>query len=344
MNGGQPRRHWRPSLALIVTGAVALLVALPILGMSAVVVFSREPAELIGSITDNAGKIVVTVVLVVLAASAVGYAFWRGLTRPLARLNAQAEHVAAGGREFDGRGPYGTTELARLGASFATTVEALQRRSRTVETFSTHLAHELKSPLTSIRGAAELIRDEGDDMSAAQRERFLDNIVEDAARLTTLVSRMRDLARADMDAGPGVADVVAVLREAGAARPGLAVAIEVPEGTSVPISPGSLGIVVGHLLDNAIHHGAARAGFSTERRNGRTALLVENDGAPIPEGDRERVAEPFFTTRRERGGTGMGLAIVTALLAPAGGRLFLDSASPVRFGIVFDDAGRGQPS
>ena len=330
--------HWRPSLALIVTGAVGLLVALPILGMAAVVVFSREPADLLESLADNAGKIALAVVIVLGAATAVGYAFWRGLTRPLGRLNAQAERVAAGGRAFDVRGPFGTRELARLGGSFARTVEALQRRARTIETFSTHLAHELKSPLTGIRGAAELLRDEGDAMTAAQRERFLANITADAERLTALVARLRDLARADMDTGPGEADVAEIARQVAqrvGKQNGLDVRIDVPPGTRVPLSPDNLAIVLGHLLDNAAAHGAGEARIAWAPTADGHALLVQNDGAPIPRGDVARVAEPFFTTRRESGGTGMGLAIVSALLAPAGGRIELESPAPVRFAIRF---------
>ena len=329
--------HWRPSLALIVAGTVGLLVALPILGMAAVVVFSREPAGLVASLADNAGKIALAVVVVFLAASAVGYAFWRGLTRPLARLNAQAERIASGGREFDLSGPFGTRELARLGGSFARTVDALQRRARTIETFSTHLAHELKSPLTGIRGAAELMRDEAEAMTPAQRKRFLDNVVDDTTRLTALVERLRDLARADMDTGPGEADLREAVRRAATAT-ALDVLIDVPPGVRVPISPDNLDIALGHLLDNAAAHGAGEARVVWREKDGHPALLVQNDGAPIPRGDMARVAEPFFTTRRESGGTGMGLAIVSALLAPGGGRLTLESPAPVRFAIRFGAA------
>ena len=317
---------------------MGLLVALPILGMAAVVVFSREPEELVASLADNRAKIAVAVLLVGLAAGSVGYAFWRGLTRPLAALNAQAERVASGGREFDARGPFGTHELARLGGSVATMVDELQRRSRTVETFSNHLAHELKSPLTSIRGAAELMRDEGDAMAASQRERFLTNIVEDAARLTVLVDRLRDLARADMAVGPGKAEIVEAAARAGQRFPGLAVKVSVPAGEFVPLALEHLVIALGHLFDNAVRHGARTASVSFERKGTAGTIIVENDGAPIPVGDRTRVAEPFFTTRREDGGTGMGLAIVTALLAPAGGRLDLASADPVRFALRFEGA------
>ena len=327
---GVPVRR-RPSLALIVAGTVGLLLALPILGMGAVVVLSRDPGELARSLIENAGKIGIAVLVVAAAASTVGYAFWRGLTRPLGALNAQAERVAAGGREFNAAGPFGTIELARLGGSIATMVDELQRRSRTAETFSSHLAHELKSPLTSIRGAAELIRDEGDEMTAEQRARFLGNIVEDAQRLTALVERMRELARADLASSPGTARVTEALDEATRAPSQLRVVNELPADASLPMPAPSLAIVLGHLIDNAERHRASEVRI----RPIVGGIAVENDGDPVPSGDREKVLEPFYTTRREEGGTGMGLAIAAALVAPAGGTLTLASSDPVRFELNF---------
>ena len=60
-----------------------------------------------------------------------------------------------------------------------------------------HVSHELKSPLTAIQGAAELLRDGGDEMGRAKRTRFYDNIIADADRLNRLVRRLIELARAE---------------------------------------------------------------------------------------------------------------------------------------------------
>ncbi len=68
----------------------------------------------------------------------------------------------------------------------------LRDRSDEVSTFATHVSHELKSPLTAIQGAAELLRDS--DMSEAQREKFLNNIISDTSRLNLLVRQLLDLA------------------------------------------------------------------------------------------------------------------------------------------------------
>ena len=326
------RRRWRPPLALFVAVAVFLLIALPTLGMATVVVVSRTPDILLNSIREHFWTIVLVESLVVAAGVTVGYAFWRGLTDPLGRLVERAERVAAGHREFDATGPFGTREVARLGESFAATVRELQRRSRYIETFSTHLAHELKSPLTSIRGAAELLREEGEDMTDAQRRRFLDNIVDDADRMTALVTRLRDLARADVEQGVGEADVASVVGSMSGDYPRLSFSLDLPEGYVLPLAEESVAIVLHHLFDNAARNGAGHVSLTTEGRR----LVIENDGDPIPEGDRERVLTPFFTTRREDGGTGLGLAIVSTMLGVAGGTVEIAGTSPVRFAITFE--------
>ena len=326
----RPKTRWRPPLALLIGGTLAVVAALPLLGMTAVVLVRREPGELARSLFDNWPLIVIALILIAIATALVGYAFWRGLTAPLERLNANAEAVTARGEPFDAPGPFGTRELARLGASFAASVDAVQRRPRTIETFSTHLVHELKSPLTGIRGAAELMRDE--EMNAAQRERFLANIIDDANRLSSLVARLRELARADLGSG---SDTARASVEAATERldsDSLALTVEVPRGMTVPLTDEALGIALQHLADNARRHGAHALVF----RGAGGTLTVENDGAPIAKGNRHRVLEPFFTTRRESGGTGMGLAIVRALIEQAGGTLNLESADPVRFALRFD--------
>src|SRR5260370_35684782 len=88
---------------------------------------------------------------------------------------------------------HGTRELAALSAAFLDMAEKLQARSDSIQTFATHVSHELKSPLTAIQGAAELLRDSGAAMDEAERRRFSNNIVNDAGRLNLLVRRLLDL-------------------------------------------------------------------------------------------------------------------------------------------------------
>jgi signal transduction histidine kinase len=103
--------------------------------------------------------------------------------------------IAAG--DCDAIGPlshHGTREMAELSQAFLDMAQKLQARSDTIRTFATHVSHELKSPLTAIQGAAELLRDGGAEMDQTQHRRFCDNIVTDTDRLNQLVRRLIELA------------------------------------------------------------------------------------------------------------------------------------------------------
>ena len=332
------RERRRPPLALIVGGTLLVVLALPVLGMAAVVVITREPGELATSLNNNAALVAFAVALVLGATALVGYALWRGIAGPVEALAERAAQVADRGARFEPPEHYGTRELAQLGDAFGATVDELQRRSRTIETFSTHLAHELKSPLTSIRGAAELLADAGDEMTPERRARFLGNIAADANRMDALVARLRELARADVTIAEGHARLSEVLSDLGNDHPGLRLSVE-GQGIALPMPRETLAMTLHHLADNAVRHGARTLHVVA----GEGSLSVENDGRPIASGDRDRVLDPFFTTRRDEGGTGLGLSIAAALVEQAGGTLSLATIEPVRFVIRFGgDAAGGR--
>ena len=81
--------------------------------------------------------------------------------------------------------------------------------------------------------------------------------------------------------------------------------------------------VFGQLLRNAAEHGATEVRIDAGRADGMLRITVANNGVGISPGNRDRVFEPFFTTRREAGGTGMGLQIVRSMLAAHGGSIRL---------------------
>jgi signal transduction histidine kinase len=81
---------------------------------------------------------------------------------------------------------------------------------------------------------------------------------------------------------------------------------------------------------------------SAQRRAGSVRLSVQDDGAGVPKADRQRVFEPFFTSRREQGGTGLGLAIARSLLAAGEATIELaDSESGARFDLTLPIAPQG---
>ncbi|MEM9695331.1 MAG: histidine kinase dimerization/phospho-acceptor domain-containing protein, partial [Myxococcota bacterium] len=123
--------------------------------------------------------------------------FAASISRPLSRLSQAAQRITRGERAVDV--PVGgAREIRELGRAFATMTQRLNERLRATSEFAADVAHELKSPLTSIRGAAELLREDG----GAAAPRFLTNIELDADRMDRLVSRLLVLSRIEADESP----------------------------------------------------------------------------------------------------------------------------------------------
>jgi signal transduction histidine kinase len=123
-------------------------------------------------------------------------------------------------------------EIRALYEDFGAMAEAIERRSRYLRDVAAAVSHEFKTPLTGIRGAAELLQDHQGEMSEAERRRFLANIAADTARLSQLVTRLLDLARADMmrpEADVATSLAAPVLRVADALRQsGFEIAADLP--------------------------------------------------------------------------------------------------------------------
>jgi signal transduction histidine kinase len=93
------------------------------------------------------------------------------------------------------------------------------------------------------------------------------------------------------------------------------------------MSAQNLAIVIGNFAENSRQHRASRLTITASRDGGAVDVRFADDGEGIAPGDRDRVFDPFFTTRREEGGTGVGLSIVAALVKAHGGTLRVADAA-----------------
>jgi len=208
-------------------------------------------------------------------------------------------------------------------------------RSDYISTFTAHVSHELKSPLTSIQGAAELLRDNA-GMTEPERNRFLGNIIGDTERLTALVRRLRELAKADNPQLGGRTRLAPVIAKAAKAGPALEIETTGDLAREIEMSEENATIVLSHLIDNAAQHGATtlRVGIDAAGPD-HLLLTIRDNGTGVSERNRTRIFDPLFTTRRESGGTGMGLSIVQSMLRAHGGSIrLLDDASGAGFEIT----------
>jgi two-component system sensor histidine kinase ChvG len=253
------------------------------------------------------------------------------ISRPLERLSRAARRITRG--DLGVPVPLGGGgEISELAAEFDQMTRQLEARQRYISEFAADVAHELKSPLTSIRGAAELLAEGADDDLAARR-RFLNNIRLDATRLDRLVSRLLELSRIDASEQlPQVVDLKALVTRAVARSEGPEAPIELRyEATlsSVMAREADLETALLNLLDNAQRFSPDGASVSV-RVTGPGAddlfsIQVTDRGPGILPEHFPRVFDRFFTTDAERDGTGLGLAIVKSVASAHGGQISFTS-------------------
>ena len=316
-----------------------IFLAMPVIArghVAAVVYASRTPSNIFRAFYEERHKLILAGLAMTALTLLIGFILHRTITRPMQELTRRTAAVGIDhGAALTPLDHYGTAEFAQLSQSFFDMAESLRARSDFIATFAAHVSHELKSPLTAIQGAAELLRDDIDarePMSADDSHRFLDNIIADSQRLTALVQRLRDLARAENSPILGAAAVGPMIVELRAAFGSLAVAGHGDLDAQVRMSAENLRIVLTHLAENAERHGATALEIVAQCEAGMAHLVISDNGEGVSPNHRERIFDQFFTTRRDSGGTGMGLSIVRAMVTAHGGTIELGDGGP---GAVF---------
>lgn len=305
-------------------------VSLPVIlgqNVAAVVTLSRTPSSIVDTLSGKTFELTIAglLVLVLLVALSLFTSFT--ISQPLHRLAEQAAQVASGKRsDFRGAGRLFTYELARLSQALTKMTQTLSSRTAYIRQFTAHLSHELKSPLTAIQGSVELMQDDA-AMPAAVRQQFLGNIARDVHRLRRLVARVLELSRAEtLDAEPRGCVPLGLVWDEIEQRYGSEdrIVLKSPEQKvlNIPMSREGLYSVLSNLVDNALKHGQPPVRLWVEvAGQEQVRFYVQDQGLALSADEFERALEPFYTSARDTGGTGLGLPLVSALLRNAGGRL-----------------------
>jgi signal transduction histidine kinase len=286
---------------------------------------SQSPSEILWV---HRGKVALIVVLYLAVLPPAIYFLSHQISKPVRALTRRAEATARGkpAPAFE-PGGLAPREVITLSDAFERMASQLTDRASSIEEFARTVSHELKTPITAISGAVELLQDEMDSMIPEQRRRFLANIAADAERMELLVTRLLHLARvqsepADVDA----LDVGGILVEVlDGYRETIELAVE-PDLPALLMGRDHFETAVRNLVDNAIRHGGGKSiGVRAQRRGPRVEIAVRDAGPGISAANREQIFERFFTTARGSGGTGLGLAIVRAVADARDGSVEFDS-------------------
>ena len=323
---GAPDRKWRPALWMVLGGALLATLALSFAGLVAL--------RYLGPVTGFRNAAVGLALVIGAATAMLGWLLARLLLRPVGMLSDQAAALRRDPQHAIAPLPhYGTRELRDLALGIAAMAQALQSREAQVRAFTDHVTHELKTPVTALRAAAELLADGG---LSPEDQRLVEQIQGAAQQMQDHLAALRRVTEAREPGHHGscrLADLAPGLR---AAHPGLLLSFA-GEDLAIPLAASGLGIALGHLLGNAAQHGASRVDLTAGQSGGHTVLTVVDNGAGISPGNRDRIFNPFFTTTREQGGTGMGLTITANLLAAHGASIALmPSDHGAAFALTFD--------
>ncbi|MEU8348907.1 HAMP domain-containing sensor histidine kinase [Streptomyces sp. NPDC048845] len=229
-------------------------------------------------------------------------------------------------------------EVERLARTTNETLGALERSVERQRRFVADASHELRSPIASLRTQLEV---------AEAHPELLDlpGAIEDTVRLQALAADLLLLARLDAGERPPAdarVDLGALVREEVSQRADpVPVDVSVAGECEVSGSRGQLARVLGNLLDNARRHAESRVAVSVRREGADAVLEVSDDGAGVPEAERERIFERFVrlddARSRDDGGAGLGLAIARDVAVRHGGSLTVAGGAVFRLRLPLGD-------
>ncbi len=305
-------------------------------GLTTVVAIPLREADSILTRLLRVEALVIGGVLALLAA----LAFWvvRLGLRPLDRMGHTADAIAGGDLSRRVSPATERTEVGRLGIALNAMLGQIEKAfaerqasENRLRQFLADASHELRTPLSSIRGYAELFRI-GAAREPAETEKAMSRIEDESERMGALVENLLTLAR--LDQVPEIArtpvDLSALARDAvddaHAIAPDRRIELSGDDGAFVLGDQSQLRQVLGNLMRNALVHTPAGTGVDVRVRSeaGDTTLLeVRDHGRGLPTEDTDALFERFWRAdpgrERGRGGAGLGLSIVAAIVEAHGG-------------------------
>ena len=296
------------------------------------------------------------VALLLLAVSLAGaWIFSTIFTRPLRQLSGAAREMARGNYKVQVE-EEGQDEVADLARDFNFMAREVDRSARLQQELIANISHDLRTPLTLIKGYAETLRDlTGDD--AQKRTQQLNVIVDETDRLSALVNSVMDLSKigtgaekpqmVDFDLAQ-LCDEVAQRYEDVCAKNGYTLETHTDEECLVHADAAMLERVLHNLLGNALHHVGPDGWLGLSAKplpGGGCRVEVSDHGCGIPAEDLPHLFDKYYRSRQDAGkvGNGLGLSITKAILQSHGFRFGVESTVGQGSVFWFEAAAPGQP-
>lgn len=315
---------------------VRIFIALPVTHhnrVMGVVLLSRSPSNILKGLYDNRTKLFTVLALVFAIMLFVVIITSQFLSKPITELKNKTKKIADGDLKtsLEIKNP-GSLEVRELAESIRKMTQSLHQRGAYIETFSKNVSHEFKTPITSMKGTIELLKEHFDDMTNEERKKFYDNLGSEVERLNSLVQKLMELAKADVI--EPTKNTIKLLKAISPiitryADQNIEVEVEVRGSGDFLISMDEvvLDSIVSNLLENAIQHGGKESKIliSIEENKKGVFLKIKDNGKGISEANQKRIFDSFFTTARDAGGTGLGLSITKSLVEAHGGSIEVSS-------------------
>jgi len=298
-----------------------------------VVVAGRSTAQAESTLATVGTMLVIAVPLLVALVALTSWVTARRALAPVERMRQEVDAVTGTDLSRRVAEPRTRDEIGRLAHTMNGMLSRLEASAAAQRRFISDASHELKSPLASLRQYGEVAQRHPDRIT---QDELAGAVLDEGARLERLVQGMLVLARADERALTVTPTDVDLDDLALAEARRLATAGVVMTDTTgvaparVRGDAGLLRQLVRNLADNAARHARGRVAFTTATDASGALLLIDDDGAGVPEIDRERVFDRFVrlddARSRDTGGSGLGLAIVREIATAHGGAAWIESS------------------
>jgi signal transduction histidine kinase len=256
----------------------------------------------------------------------------RKMLHPLEDMARQATFISGQDPVVRLSAPDTTDELGRLGSAFNALLDRLSSALRSQRQFMADASHELRTPVSVVRTAAQVTLARSSRPEREYRE-SLTIIAEQSARLTRLVDAMFFLSRAEAQPLPLsreplylddlVSECVRASRVVASQRD-IEISLSAPQELQIWGDDALLHRMIGNLLDNAVRHAASHVLVRLQQTGTEASISVRDDGDGVPAADRERIFERFVRVDAGPGGAGLGLPIARRIAEAHGGRLVLE--------------------